>query len=154
MAQLAHEDKMAYTEIFLKVDAESGNGDGALTMDEFEKLMIFCGHRVPKADIARVFMQMDKDENWKITLDEFLAVLPRLSPPDSADFVAARVRRIFDVYDVNKDGYVTQEEFQIIMSKAGQPLSQNQIQDLIATCDKDGDGKLNFEEFLTIYVAQ
>lgn len=52
MAQLAHEDKMAYTEIFLKVDAESGNGDGALTMDEFEKLMIFCGHRVPKADIA------------------------------------------------------------------------------------------------------
>ncbi|XP_067649733.1 calmodulin-like protein 3 [Haliotis asinina] len=154
MAQLSHEEKMAYTEMFLKVDAESGDGDGALTIDEFEKLLIFCGHRVSRADIARVFLQLDTDVNWKITLDEFLAVLPRLSPPDSADFAAARIRRIFDVYDVNKDGFVTQEEFQVIMSKAGQPLSKIQIRDLIARCDKDGDGKLNFEEFLAIYVAK
>ncbi|XP_067649577.1 calmodulin-4-like [Haliotis asinina] len=150
--KLPEEEKKVYIDLFLKVDTEYGNGDGALTIDEFEKLLIICGHRLPRKDIALAFVHMDTDGNWKITLDEFLAVIPALAPPNSSEYIAAKIRRAFNVYNVKTAGGVTYKEFPAVMASAGHPLSEIQLQELQANSQNVGEEKLDLEKALMVYV--
>ncbi|XP_046550887.1 calmodulin-4-like [Haliotis rubra] len=152
--QLPQEERKVYIDLFLKVDSECGNGDGALTIDEFEKLLIICGHRLPRKDIALAFVQMDTDGNWKITLDEFLAVVPALAPPNSTEYIAAKIRRAFNVYNVRTAGGVTYKEFPALMASAGHPLSEIQIQELHANGQNAGEEQLDLEKALIVYAPK
>ena len=53
----------------------------------------------------------------------------------------------FKKFDTNNTGYITAVELKQVLAKIGQNYTQRQIEDMIATVDKDGDGKLGFEEF-------
>ncbi|KAL3892020.1 hypothetical protein ACJMK2_004260 [Sinanodonta woodiana] len=58
--------------------------------------------------------------------------------------VEAIQRKYFNKYDENKDGYVSLHEFRITGSIDG---FGEHIDFLFGVLDKDGDNKLNFEEF-------
>ena len=43
-----------------------------------------------------------------------------------------------------------QDELRSVMLSLGQPLSDEQLRDMIAYADLDGDGKINLKEFIKI----
>ena len=58
----------------------------------------------------------------------------------------------FKVYDVDRDGYISNGElFLVLKMMVGNNLKEQQLQQIvdktIMEADKDGDGKLSFEEF-------
>ena len=58
----------------------------------------------------------------------------------------------FKVYDVDRDGYISNGElFLVLKMMVGNNLKDGQLQQIvdktIMEADKDGDGKLSFEEF-------
>ncbi|CDJ35737.1 protein phosphatase 2b regulatory subunit, putative [Eimeria mitis] len=58
----------------------------------------------------------------------------------------------FDVYDINKDGHISNGElFAVMKMMVGNNLNDQQLQQLvdrtIVQADKDGDGMISFEEF-------
>lgn len=64
----------------------------------------------------------------------------------------------FKVYDMDRDGYISNGElFLVLKMMVGNNLKDGQLQQIvdktIMEADKDGDGKLSFEEF-QIMVAQ
>lgn len=64
----------------------------------------------------------------------------------------------FKVYDMDRDGYISNGElFLVLKMMVGNNLKDGQLQQIvdktIMEADKDGDGKLSFEEFQTM-VAQ
>ena len=48
------------------------------------------------------------------------------------------------------DEYTLQDELRSVMLSLGQPLSDQQLRDMIAYADLDGDGKINLKEFIKI----
>ena len=63
-----------------------------------------------------------------------------------------QLRSAFRMFDTNNDGKVTAAEFQgglnAINALLDSPLSEMQVEQLIKSLDKDGDGELDYKEFL------
>ena len=64
-------------------------------------------------------------------------------------------RFAFKIYDVDKDGFISNGElFTVLKMMVGNNLKDSQLQQIvdktIIYADKDGDGKINFEEFCAV----
>lgn len=52
---------------------------------------------------------------------------------------------IFQVFDRDKDGYITAQELQMVMASLGENLTQEELNEMIRAADTDGDGRVNYE---------
>ncbi|CAG8971898.1 hypothetical protein HYALB_00007814 [Hymenoscyphus albidus] len=54
----------------------------------------------------------------------------------------------FDVYDQDKGGNITVEEFGRVMKASGQKVTDEELAQIVKEVDLDGDGTINFQEFI------
>ncbi|KAJ1724025.1 hypothetical protein LPJ53_001662 [Coemansia erecta] len=67
---------------------------------------------------------------------------------------AAEYREAFSVFDTNGDGYITAEELGKAMRSLGYSPTEINLRDMINEVDRDGNGKVDFSEFLTLMARQ
>ncbi|CAD5209671.1 unnamed protein product [Bursaphelenchus xylophilus] len=60
------------------------------------------------------------------------------------------LRGIFREFDLNGDGYIQKNELKAVMTKMGQSPTEEELNAMFNTADKDNDGNIDFNEFLTI----
>ena len=65
----------------------------------------------------------------------------------------------FKIYDIDRDGYISNGElFQVLKMMVGNNLKDGQLQQIvdktIIYSDKDGDGRISYEEFCAVSVAR
>ncbi|KAF2202845.1 EF-hand [Delitschia confertaspora ATCC 74209] len=131
--------------------------------------------------LRKRFMKLDKDNSGTIEREEFLA-LPQISSNplstrmiaifdedgggdvDFQEFVSGlsafsskgnkeeKLRFAFRVYDIDRDGYISNGELFIVLKMmVGSNLKDQQLQQIvdktIMEADLDRDGKISFEEF-------
>jgi len=61
----------------------------------------------------------------------------------------------FKIYDIDRDGYISNGElFQVLKMMVGNNLKDGQLQQIvdktIIYSDKDGDGRISYEEFCAV----
>ena len=54
--------------------------------------------------------------------------------------------------DVNKDGYLSKEEFGTMLKSLNDNISEEEIEKMMNVVDENGDGKIQFEEFVKAFV--
>ena len=62
----------------------------------------------------------------------------------------AEFREAFTLFDKDADGFITTEELGNVMRSLGQNPTEAQLEDMISELDVDGNGSLDFPEFLTM----
>ncbi|XP_078726638.1 calcineurin subunit B type 1-like isoform X2 [Lampetra fluviatilis] len=114
--------------------------------------------------LGKRFRKLDLDNSGSLSVDEFMS-LPELQQNP----LVQRVIDIFDtdgngevdfkvafrIYDMDKDGYISNGElFQVLKMMVGNNLKDTQLQQIvdktILNADKDGDGRISFEEFCAV----
>ncbi len=60
----------------------------------------------------------------------------------------AEFREAFEIFDKDKDGFITIKELGEIMKNLGQAPTESELQDMINEVDVDGNGNIDFKEFL------
>jgi len=59
-------------------------------------------------------------------------------------------RESFELFDVNKDGYITMEELRGMMEWLDQKCTEIELQRIMKAADLDKNGKIDFNEFVII----
>lgn len=57
------------------------------------------------------------------------------------------------MFDKNNDGYINQDELRSVMSQLGEKLTAGELDEMIKEADTDGDGKINYVEFVKMMVS-
>ncbi|XP_066110785.1 calcineurin subunit B type 2 [Saccopteryx bilineata] len=130
---------------FKKLDSDSS---GALSVDEFMKLPELKENPL----VQRVIEVFDTDGDGEVDFEEFIVGTSNFSVRGDGE---QKLRFAFNIYDIDRDGYISNGElFQVLKMMVGDNLEDWQLQQLvdktIITLDKDGDGKLSFEEFSAV----
>jgi len=58
-----------------------------------------------------------------------------------------KIQKVFNVFDKNQDGFISSVELTKVMSDLGERLSEEEVNEMMRWADKDGDGKVGFQEF-------
>ncbi|KDQ65045.1 hypothetical protein JAAARDRAFT_28705 [Jaapia argillacea MUCL 33604] len=127
---------------FMKLDAD---GSGSIDKEEFLQIPQIASN--PLA--SRMIAIFDEDGGGTVDFQEFVGGLSAFSSRGGRE---EKLRFAFKVYDMDRDGYISNGElFLVLKMMVGNNLKDQQLQQIvdktIMEADKDGDGKLSFEEF-------
>ncbi|KAB5571072.1 hypothetical protein PHYPO_G00220710 [Pangasianodon hypophthalmus] len=81
------------------------------------------------------------------------AVAPRkkASPkPELTEEIRQEIREAFELFDTDGSGYIEVKELKVAMRALGFEPKKEEIKKMIADVDKDGTGKISFDDFLAI----
>ena len=73
-------------------------------------------------------------------------------PPPSTPF--QDLREAFRIFDKNHNGYIDAKEICAVTTTLGQALTKEELEQFMAEADLDGDGKLNYEEFVKVMTKE
>ncbi|KAL1964209.1 hypothetical protein VTN77DRAFT_7167 [Rasamsonia byssochlamydoides] len=127
---------------FMKLDKDNS---GTIEREEFLSLPQVSSN--PLA--ARMIAIFDEDGGGDVDFQEFVSGLSAFSSKGNKE---EKLRFAFKVYDIDRDGYISNGELFIVLKMmVGSNLKDVQLQQIvdktIMEADKDRDGKISFEEF-------
>ncbi|XP_055333778.1 calcineurin subunit B type 2-like [Paramacrobiotus metropolitanus] len=130
---------------FKKLDLDN---NGSLSIDEFMSLPELQQNPL----VQRVINIFDTDLNGEVDFKEFIQGVSQFSVKGDK---LSKLRLAFSIYDIDRDGFIANGElFQVLKMMVGNNLKDQQLQQIvdktIMYADKDGDGKVSFEEFCAV----
>ncbi|XP_054286889.1 calmodulin-beta-like isoform X1 [Macrosteles quadrilineatus] len=143
------EDQVAeFKEAFMLFDKDE---DGTITMAELGVVMRSLGQRPSETELRDMVNEVDQDGNGTIEFNEFLQMMSKkMKGAEGED----ELREAFRVFDKNNDGLISSTELRHVMTNLGEKLTDEEVDDMIKEADLDGDGMVNYDEFVTILTSK
>ncbi|XP_076909234.1 putative calcium-binding protein CML27 [Bidens hawaiensis] len=124
--------------IFNKFDT---NGDGQIDISEL-------GSATPEEELKVVMAEIDTDGDGVIDIHEFAEFQRRGCTSTDAGAADKELRDAFDLYDIDKNGKISVTELHSVLKSLGGKCSLKDCGKMIQSVDVDGDGCVNFQEFM------
>ncbi|KAF3786019.1 Calmodulin-like protein 1 [Nymphaea thermarum] len=128
--------------VFAKFDA---NKDGKLSAEELGRMLKALGRDNSQAEVMSMMKVADTDNDGFIDFNEFMAVVGKGGGVKESDMQSA-----FHVFDVDGDGKISGEEVFQVLKRLGERCSLEECKRMVKGVDKDGDGKVDIQEFMVM----
>ena len=63
------------------------------------------------------------------------------------------LREAFRMFDKDKSGYIDAKEIRAVTTTLGEKLTDKELEEFMKEADLDGDGRLNYNEFVKIMLS-
>jgi len=106
-----------------------------------------------EAELQDMINEIDYDGNGTIDFEEFISLISRKMKEPG---IHNELLEAFKIFDNDAQGYMTTAAFKkIIKELAGSTnLSEQEIDDMIAEADPDGDQQIKFEDLIKIMLGK
>ncbi|XP_052071036.1 calmodulin-A-like isoform X1 [Mytilus californianus] len=139
---LTEEQVAEFKEAFSLFDKD---GDGTITTSELGTVMRSLGQNPTEAELQDMINEVDADGNGTIDFEEFLLMMARkMKDTDSEE----ELREAFRVFDKDGNGFISAAELRHVMTNLGEKLTDEEVDEMIKEADLDGDGLVNYEDFM------
>lgn len=118
--------------------------DGQITVVELGKVMEKLGQKLSRSELEKMISKIDKNGNGSINYKDFKTMMQVQLEQKSTD---DEIRQAFELFDKDKDGKISPIELKEVMQSLGENLTDQDVKDMIAEADQNGDGYINFNEF-------
>ena len=139
--ELLVQKEYGFQECFKRFDT---NKDGQISTKECENVLSSILGELPKRTIQRMVSYADLNGDGKICYGEF------------TDIMKQKIRRNnflkeFQLLDTNGDGKISAHEVKSVIKRVGKVTKTDaEIQKIIKDVDDNGDGYLDYNEFLNV----
>ncbi|KAI3507503.1 hypothetical protein L1887_22490 [Cichorium endivia] len=149
MAEQLTDDQISeFKEAFSLFDKD---GDGCITTKELGTVMRSLGQNPTEAELQDMINEVDADGNGTIDFPEFLNLMARkMKDTDSEE----ELKEAFRVFDKDQNGFISAAELRHVMTNLGEKLTDEEVDEMIREADVDGDGQINYEEFVKVMMAK
>ncbi|KAL3417991.1 calmodulin [Phlyctema vagabunda] len=136
------QEVLAYRHAFELFDT---NGDGTISVKELSSVMKSLGQNPSDAEIEDMINEVDHDRNGTIDFEEFVKMMT--APTKDVDF-EAEMKSAFKVFDHDGSGTISSQEIRRVMTSFGENLTEEELDSMLKEVDKNGDGSIDYEEFV------
>jgi len=145
LARQVDENRTKYLrDVFFRFDT---NGDGLLSLDEFRDGLAHAGVTELPADMEDILESADVNGSGKIDYSEFLAASFDRTCHIEEDVCWSAFR----LFDSDGDGKITSAEvLKVLNAGGGTVISNEEMAQIMAGVDLNGDGGIDFDEFLSM----
>jgi len=147
--QLGDEQIKKLRETFMALD---NNGDGLLTPNEMKEGLAKAGLKEIPPDLQQIMEDVDSDGSGVIDYTEFLAATLERKAYIQEDVCWSAFR----VFDRNGDGKISRAEIGAVLNEGDieSACGAAAVAELLKEVDKDGDGEIDFQEFMGMMKQQ
>lgn len=125
--------------------------DGKISKKELGTIMRNLGQTPTEVELTEMINEVDIDGNGTIDFREFLGLMVRKMKDSDLD---EELYEAFKVFDRDGNGFITSHELKNVMSGLGEYLTPEEVDDLVREADLDGDGQINYEEFIKLMMSK
>ncbi|CAL9763826.1 unnamed protein product [Musa acuminata subsp. burmannicoides] len=126
------------------------DGDGSIALEELSTVIKSLGLKPFQEELQGMISEVDVDGNGTIEFAEFLGLMAhKMKDIDSEE----ELKEAFKVFDKDQNGYISEAELRNVMMSLGEKLTDEEVAQMIREADLDGDGQVNFEDFVQMMSA-
>ena len=134
--QLTEEQIAEFEKAFMPFDKD---GNGILTKAELGIVMRSLGQNPPEAELQELMNKFDANGNGAIDFHEFLTMM------------AQKMREAFSVFDKDGNDFISGAELRhVVLANMGKYLTEEEVNEMMRAADINGDGQVNYEEFVNL----
>ncbi|ESP03377.1 hypothetical protein LOTGIDRAFT_137402, partial [Lottia gigantea] len=122
------------------------NHDNTISSNELGKVLKCMGMQMSDEEIGMYMEELDKEGNGRIEYREFHSFMQEeLKKAEDPAHREQAVRSAFKVFDKESDGLIELSEFKSTMKTLGEPLTDEELDDMLKIVNVTEDGKINYE---------
>ncbi|KAL3874262.1 hypothetical protein ACJMK2_037302 [Sinanodonta woodiana] len=147
--QLTEEQISEFKEAFNLFEKDN---DGTITTDELGAVMRSLGQNPTEDELGDMILEVDTNGNSTIDFPEFVTLMAkrRKNTTDAEE----ELREAFRVFDRDRNGFISAAELRHAMENLGEKLTDEDVKGMVREADADGDGQINYEEFVAMMIAK
>ncbi|TGO57497.1 hypothetical protein BOTNAR_0200g00140 [Botryotinia narcissicola] len=124
---------------------------GQITSKKLGTVMRSLGQNPSESELQDMINEVDADNNGTIDFPEFLTMMARkMKDTDSEE----EIREEFKVFDRDNNGFISAAELRHVMTSIGEKLTDDEVDEMIREADQDGDGRIDYNEFVKLMMQK
>merc|ERR1712198_162702 len=123
---------------------------GTISPDELLGVLRAMGQNPTEDELLNLVLEVDIDGNGTIEFEEFINMMMKKAGEVDEE---ADLREAFKIFDRDKDGFISMKELKKVCSMLGTMLTKEELDMFMAEADADGNGKLDYDEFVKMLLS-
>lgn len=137
-----------YKEAFDMFDRDK---DGYINEKELGNVMRSLGHDPSDVELKDFMIECAKETKDYLSFEEFNILLSRKVVDQE---VEEELLEAFRVFDKEGNGKISASELRHIMTTLGEKLSEEEVEEMMTEADYNGDGQINYVDFVKLMLAK
>lgn len=117
-----------------------------INAEELGDVLRAVGLNPTASHIEDLLRQYDADQSGTLCFSEFVDLW--INELDDVESDETLFKRAFEFFDKDGNGDISLSEFSDVLTDLGDPLTKEECDLFFKLVDKNGDGNLNYDEFL------
>ena len=145
---LTREQISEFKEVFSMFDKDK---DGTISAKDLLKVMRSLGQNPSEAELQNMINDIDVDGSGNIDFKEFLIMMAKKMKDNNEE---DELIEAFKVFDKDGNGFISAAELRHVMTNLGAKLTDDDVDEIIRKVDTNGDGQVNYQEFVTMMTSR
>ena len=148
ITSLSEETKADYMDAFNMFDT---NHDGTINSQKIGELMRKLGKNPTESQLNQIIGNIAKNNSKQIVFDDFVELMEQKNKENDPEI---EIINMFQIFNKDNNGLISNEELFHIIRTFGETLTDEEIREIITEADVDGDGYINYEEFVRMMTTK
>jgi len=123
------------------------DGDGNIPPQELGAIMMSLGYDPTPQELEVMINDANTSGSGALDFVEFLNFMGKMFKKlDKNDVVGSS----FKAFDPSNKGYIGANELMDMLNRVGEKITEAEVHEMIKHADADGDGRINFDDFVRL----